>query len=303
MAIRPPLKVKNNKLKKTKSTKRRPGKITIALAIIVLVAAALFIDSNTRIVTTEYELYYPNLPDAFDGYRIVVLSDMHGAEYGKNNERLITKIEAAQPDIIAITGDLIDRFQAKKPVEKQIEIAETLLKSIMPIAPVYYITGNHEWDSGALWELFTMLEEQGVHILRNKYVRIHSGGESIILAGTDDPNGPADMKKPREFVEGIFESEGNGFIVMLEHRNYNLNLYSELGVDLVLSGHAHGGMVRLPFTDGLIGPSLELFPTYTAGVYTKGDTNLLVSRGIGNHLGWTRFLNNPQITVAVLRTA
>jgi len=267
----------------------------------LLAVAALFVDSNTRIKTAEYELHYQNLPDAFDGFRIVVLSDMHGAEYGENNERLISKIREAEPDIITITGDLIDRFQAKKPVEKQIEIAKTLVDGLLPIAPVYYITGNHEWDTGAIRTLLVLLEDQGVQILRNRFTRLHAGSETIILAGTDDPNGPADMIKPREFVEGIRRSGETGFIVMLEHRNYNLPLYSELGVDLVLSGHAHGGMVRLPFTDGIIGPSLELFPTYTDGIYNMGDTNMLVSPGLGNHLGWTRFLNNPQITVAVLR--
>jgi len=288
-------------LRKARSIKRRSGRILIVLAIIVLAVAALYIDSNTRMVTTEYELHYPNLPDAFDGFRIVVLSDIHAAEHGKDNERLIKKVMDANPDIIAVTGDLIDRYQAKKPVEKQMEIAETLVNGITPIAPVYYITGNHEWDTGVARELLTMLDWNGVQVLRNRYTRLYSGGESIMLAGTDDPNGPVDMIKPREFVEGIFEAEGDGFIVMLEHRNYNLPLYSELGVDLVLSGHAHGGMVRLPFTDGLIGARLEPFPTYTSGVYSMDDANMVVSRGLGNHMGWTRFLNNPQVVVAVLR--
>jgi len=254
-------------------------------------------------VTTEYEVDFPNLPAAFDGYRIVVLSDIHGTEHGKDNQRLIDSVRNANPDIIAITGDLIDRFQTKNPVERQLEIAETLVKGIVPIAPVYYITGNHEWDSGAVRPLLEMLEGHGVQVLRNRYTRLESDGESILLAGVDDPNGPADMAKPREFIDRVFETEGAGFMVLLEHRNYNLKRSSELGVDLVLCGHAHGGMVRLPFTDGIIGPTLDLFPTYTNGIYTEGDTKTIVSRGLGNHMGWTRFLNNPQLVVAVLRTA
>ena len=130
---------------------------------------------------------------------------------------------------------------------------------------------------------------------------IESGGETMILAGTDDPNGPADMIKPRELVKRIREAEGAGFMVMLEHRNNNLPLYSELGVDLVLCGHSHGGYIRLPFIDGLFGPQRDWFPTYTNGVYAMGGTNMVVSRGIGNHIIIPRFLNNPHIVVTILR--
>ena len=277
----------------------------IILIIIVLAVGILLYDSNTRLVTTEYELYYPNLPDAFDGFRIVVLSDVHAAEFGKNNELLIKKTLEANPDIIAVTGDLIN-FSRTTAVETQIERAKTLVNGLTPAAPVYYITGNHEWSRriDGPWALLTVLEEQGVHILRNKYTHLEAGGESIILAGTDDRNGPADMVKPDEFVANIRKAEGDAsFIVMLEHRNYNLSLYSELGVELVLCGHSHGGIIRLPFTDGLIGQQRDLFPTYTNGVYTMGETNMVVSRGIGNHTRLLRFLNNPHIVVIVLRNS
>jgi len=90
-------------------------------------------------------------------------------------------------------------------------------------------------------------------------------------------------------------------VIALYHRNNQLQMFSEFGVDLVLSGHAHGGMVRLPFTDGLIGGNYEWFPTYTSGLYTRGGTNMIVSRGVGNHFGWTRFLNNPEVVVIDLR--
>jgi len=280
--------------------KRRKHVIPILLLILVLIMAILLYDSNTRIVTTEYDLSYSNLPDSFDGFRILALSDIHAAEFGKNNERLISKVKAAKPDIIAVLGDFIDNSKTP-PIDKQLEIAQTLITGLTPIAPVYYITGNHEWDSGGIWPLLSMLEEHGVKILRNKYTQLNAGGESIILAGTDDPNGPADMIKPADFVKKIYAAEGECFVVMLEHRNNNLDLYSGLGVDLVLCGHAHGGIIRLPFTDGLIGPQRDWLPTHTSGVYKVGDTNMIVSRGIGNHTGYPRFLNNPQIVVTTLR--
>ena len=283
-----------------KKKKRRIFPWVIALMIVAV--AAILADSYYRIVTTEYVLSYPNLPDTFDGFRIVVLSDVHAAEFGKNNERLIAKVRDSNPDIIAITGDLTDEFE-RLPTNAQIERAKTLTDSLIQIAPVYYITGNHEWDKGGIWELLPMLEEHGVTILRNRYTRLESANDSIILAGTDDPNGPADMIKPDEFVGKIREAEGDAFVIMLEHRNNRLPLYSELGVDLVLCGHAHGGIIRLPFTDGLIGPAREWLPSYTNGLYTMGNTNMIVSRGIGNHTGWPRFLNNPHIVVAVLSAA
>jgi len=273
----------------------------IILLALLMLAGFLYYDSNTRLVTTEHVLYFTDLPEAFDGYRIVLLADIHGAELGEDNERLVESVRTANPDIIAIAGDLIDRYQAGKPVERQLEIAQTLVSQLVDVAPVYFVTGNHEWDSGMVRPLFEMLENSGVDVLRNQYRRLELGGESIILAGVDDPGGPADMTKPDVFIESIRDRENVDFIVALNHRNYNLSLFSKLGVDLVLSGHAHGGMVRLPLTDGLIGPQSEIFPTHTSGVYTRGDTNMVVSRGVGNHLGWTRFLNNPEVVVVELR--
>ena len=284
-------------------SKRRRRTFLIVLLLLVISAAILVFDSNTRLVTTEYELSYPNLPEQYDGFRIVQLSDLHSSEFGKDNTRLIEKVRDAKPDIIAVTGDLIDRYQIKKPVEKQLEVAEALITALVPIAPVYYVTGNHEWDSGVIHPLLDMLEERGVHVLRNQYQRLENGGGAIIIAGAEDPNGPADGIKPADFVEKIFEDEGASFLVMLTHRNNTLPLYSSLGVDLVLCGHAHGGIVRLPFTDGLVGPNFDFLPTYTNGVYTMGTTNMIVSRGLGNHIGWPRFLNNPHIVAAVLKHA
>jgi len=253
-----------------------------------------------RLVTSEFKLQYANLPGAFDGYRIVLLADLHGAELGEDNERLVAAVREANPDIIAIAGDLIDRHQAIRPVERQLETAKTLVTQLVAIAPVFYVTGNHEWDSGMIRPLLEMLRASGVYVLQNQYRLIDVSGETIIIAGVDDPGGPADMIKPREFIENIRQRESADFIVVLNHRNYHLSMFSRLGVDLILSGHAHGGMVRLPFTDGLIGPQYELFPTYTSGVYSEGDTNMVVSRGLGNHFGWTRFLNNPEVVVVEL---
>lgn len=281
--------------------KKRVRVFPIVLLILVLAIGALFFDSNSRIVTNEYQLYFENLPDGFDGFRIVVLADIHAAVFGENNERLVTKVAEAEPSIIAIAGDFIDSYGSLS-LEQQLEVAEALIVSLSPIAPIYYVTGNHEWEGGGIRPLLDMLSERGVNVLRNRFVRLYSGGDSIVLAGTDDPNGPADMIRPDELVSRIRNAEDDSFIVMLEHRNNNLTLYSGLGVDLVLSGHSHGGYIRLPFLGGVFGQQRDLFPPYTAGEFSRGDTTMLVSRGIGSHIGIPRFLNNPQVLVAVLRS-
>ena len=283
---------------------KRKRRISLFIfTLIILTFAIFYIDSNVRIVTTEYELYYPGLPESFDGYRIVVLSDIHGAEFGRDNHRLVSRVEEARPDIITILGDFIDEYGTPS-LARQLEVAETLVRQLVEIAPVYFVTGNHDWASGELPTLLAILEEYGVTVLQNRYVLLESGLETIILAGTDDPNGPADMIRPEEFVRRTRYAQGDEFFIMLEHRNRNLSLYSRLEIDLVLSGHAHGGIIRLPFTDGLIGPRRELFPSYTSGVYQlPGEhTRMVVSRGLGSPFLWMRLFNNPEVVVVELRT-
>lgn len=277
--------------------KRRHIGLKILLFVIVLTSFLLY-DSNTRIVTDTYPLYYDNLPVSFDGYRITQLSDIHSAQFGNQNSKLTDAVIKTRPNIIVITGDLITYSDTIDDVRL---IIEPLIQALVDIAPVYYVTGNHEWDSDCLRELLKTLKQNDVTVLQNSYVRLAVGEQSIVLAGVDDPNGPADMISPESLVSKIRAAEGDPFIVLLEHRNSFLNRFSELGIDLVMCGHAHGGMIRLPFIGGLVGPSRELFPEYTNGVYAKNGTNMLVSRGIGNGTGIPRFLNNPQIPVALLR--
>jgi len=279
------------------------GVFLFILTVITVTVVVILFDSNTRLVTTEYELYYENLPESFDGYRIVLLADLHGAEHGDDNKRLVDAVRDANPDIITIAGDLVDSYQPGRPVEKQFDIVQTLVHQLVRIAPVYYVTGNHEWDIGGVSvteQFLSMLRENDVIVLRNQHRQLTIGNDSIILAGVEDPGGPADMIKPDDFISNVMDRENPDFLIVLNHRN-NSPLFGKQGVDLILSGHAHGGMVRLPFTDGLIGAQNEIFPTYTRGVYTRGETNMVVTAGLGNHFGWTRFLNNPQVVVVELR--
>lgn len=253
------------------------------LLILVILLALVTIDSTKRVAMREYEVPFSGLPKGFDGYKIVQLSDIHG----RNGADYIALVEEAKPDIIAITGDLIDD-------KTDLSFAFPLLTELVKIAPVYYITGNHEYDGADLSGLIEIMENTGVTFLRNDHTVLNRNGDSIILAGTDDPNGRADMKTPAELMYGIREELGNGFCVVMNHRNDKIEEFSELGAELVLSGHAHGGIIRFPFTDGLIGPGLEFLPDYTSGVYEWKNTKMVVSRGLAAHV---RFMNNPEVTV------
>jgi len=262
---------------------------------IAVVIAGFTADSNYRIVTEEYTLSYENLPDAFSGYRIAQLSDLHGKEFGPDNSYLISKLIEAKPDIIAVTGDLIDD-------PSQLSWVRRLSEQLVDIAPVFYVTGNHEWPTGVIRDLFDILSEAGVTVLRNSYVELSADGESILLVGIEDPNGPADMKKPPEIVKNIRDDHGDKYMLLLVHRNDWLGYYSHLDVETAVCGHAHGGLVRLPFTDGLVDTRLNLFPTYTSGLYTEDGTDMIVSRGLGNSGKTFRFLNNPHIPIIILES-
>lgn len=274
--------------------KRRGRKGRVVFIIILLIISALLIDSNYRLVTTEYTIPVSGLPAGFNRYRIVQLSDIHASEFGEENKTLISAVKEQEPDIITITGDLIDDVG-------QLDTVGPLLRALAAIAPVYYISGNHEWASGDVTNLFSLLEECGVKALRNEFEILTHNGAQVVLAGVDDPNGPFDMKKPKELAEEIATAAGeDAFVILLAHRNDALERYEDIAADIILCGHAHGGMIRIPFTEGLIGPGLEWFPEYTGGVYDEEDTLLVVSRGIGNHTGYPRFLNNPQVVSVTL---
>ena len=263
--------------------------------VLLIVVALLFADSNLRLTVSRYEIRFASLPDAFDGFKIVQLSDLHETEFGKDNSKLVEKVKNENPNIIAITGDMVDE-------QGHEDYVRTLIPQLAAIAPVYYVSGNHEWACGAARDIFSLLKELGANVLRNDYDVLTLANDSIIIAGADDPCGPYDMMTHEELVNGIREAEGDKFTVMLYHRNNKLDEFSSLGVDLILSGHAHGGMVRLPFTEGVIGPAREWFPTNTAGEYTQGDSVMVVSRGIGYYAA-PRLLNNPDVVSITLRAA
>lgn len=276
--------------------KQRSKRLRRTLLLVLLVLAVLIGDGRLRLTSTEYSLSFDNLPAAFDGFRIVQLSDVHGAVFGAGNERLLRAVAAAEPDLIALTGDLADR-------DTDLEDTDQLLAGLAEIAPLYYVSGNHEWSEDLLEPLQVLFQRRGVRYLRNEYLTLERADQHIVLAGVEDPNGWRDQLRPDALAARIRETYPEDFVLLLGHRNDFLEKYPTLPVDLILCGHAHGGVIRIPGVGGLLGTNRELFPDYTAGVYTGETYRLLVSRGLGRMRGIPRIFNNPEVVALTLRCA
>ena len=276
--------------------RRHPLRWVAALLILLAVGWCFLQWQLWGIQVTVTQVGVHGLPDGFEGLRIVQISDLHGHEYGQDSEALLALVAQQAPEFIVVTGDLIDQ-------ESHLAMVPALARGLAAIAPTYYVTGNHEWAVGGVPRLKGILTECGVTVLSNQYVTLERNGDSLVLAGVDDPNGYADQKTPEELYGEIHREAGDLCTILLAHRNDRFDQYAAAGYDLVISGHAHGGIVRLPFTDGLLGTDRKLFPTWTAGVYTLGDSTLFVSRGLGNNtvpIHGFRLFNRPDLAVLEL---
>jgi len=261
--------------------------------ILILICLLILWDSSHRLVVTEYHLQYTNLPEAFDGFTLVQLSDLHASEFGEHNSRLVSKVAAVHPDLIALTGDYIESA-------KDIPITEHLIRQLSDIAPVTFTSGNHDWASGAISELKQAVTDSGGVYLSNEWMAVEQDGQQILLAGVEDPNGRADMIRPDGLLAQINADHPNSFVILQAHRNDFVKKYPVLPCDLVLTGHGHGGVIRLPFVGGLIGTEVNFFPTYDAGLFQSGRYTMVVSRGLGDTPLIPRFLNNPEIVSITL---
>ena len=277
--------------------KRRPRRrgVWILLPLVLLSAVYGWWD-NTTLQVTRFDPAFTDLPAGFNGCRIVVLSDLHGARFGADNADLFAAVAAEQPDYIFYLGDLEDKYRG--PVAGYpAEVAEGL----SAIAPTYYVTGNHEWAIGGVPALKKELEAHGVSVLSNQFVTLERNGDTAVLAGIDDPNGYADQKTPEQLAAELYAACGDPFWMLLAHRNDHFaGQYSLLGADLVISGHGHGGIIRLPFTDGLLSTDRTLFPSYTAGLYEENGSTLFATRGLGNSGPSFRLFNRPEVAVVTL---
>lgn len=273
----------------------RRRKTAVLLVLTALLAAGFLLWGNCSLQTTETALVSPALPPAFDGLRIVELADLHGRVFGRGSRRLLAAVRRAEPDLICIDGDLFDEHT-------DLAMLPPLLRGLCAIAPVYYVTGNHEWRVPGLRGILAQMRACGVTVLQDDWRVLRRGEDALIVAGTDDPCGPAERKTPAELIADIRAEAGEAaFLLLLTHRNDQLPQWSALGVQAVLAGHCHGGVVRLPFVGGLFGTDRWLFPAWDAGLYRQGETALYVSRGLGYTNVHFRLFNRPEVAVIVLR--
>ncbi len=279
-----------------KRRRRRRSHRLLKFLLVLVLCAGFFWWSNHSLQVEQFTYLSPQLPAGFDGCVVVQLSDLHGAVFGEDNRELIGQVRELEPDYIFLTGDLLDRWR-RTPHSYAVELG----RSLAGIAPTYFVTGNHEWALPDVPGLKRKLEAAGVTVLSNSWEVLERGGDSLVLAGIDDPNGYADQKTPEELAAEVGGAFGDSFWLLLAHRNNCFeDQYSHLGADLVISGHGHGGMIRLPFTDGLISVERTLFPSYTAGFYEANGGKLFVSRGLGNPGPSFRLFNRPQVVALTM---
>ncbi len=281
-------------------TKKRLLIILTSVILVLGVLVGLIAWGNKALMVTEITIESQKLPESFEGFKIAHVSDLHNDEFGKDNVKLISLIENCNPDIIAITGDIFDCHHT------DVDVAIAFAEKASEIAPCYYVAGNHEQRVPEAYErLLNSFEEIGITVLDNKAVKIERAGQSINVLGVSDPGFETDYlfgdteSVMRTHLQEI-ATDNESFNLLLSHRPELFDVYEDFDLDLVLTGHAHGGQFRLPFVGGLYAPNQWLFPEYDAGLYTEDGTNMIVSRGIGNSLFPFRINNRPEVIMVTL---
>jgi len=267
------------------------------ISVITAVAAGLAVFlhwQNMGLVVSRYNITSEKISQEYNGIKIVHISDLQDAEFGKNNIKLVEKIRKQTPDIIVITGDIIDSHRTD--FNKAAEFAGEAVK----IAPVYYVSGNHEGVTGRYDKLKEMLVSEGVNVLDNESVYLDEK-HLIRITGAMDPYF-SDKQYTADFIKSTMAENTDCFNIVLCHRPEMFETYIEAGADLTFCGHAHGGQIRLPFIGGVLAPHQGLFPEYTEGVHTKGGKSMVISRGLGNSVFPFRLFNRPEIVTVELNS-
>ncbi|MBU0905429.1 MAG: metallophosphoesterase [Firmicutes bacterium] len=262
--------------------------VSILLSIVVFIYI-----NNNWITTMNHNVSSPNIPAAFDGYRIVQVSDLHDATFGENQQRLVKKVKQAKPDLIVITGDLVDSRRYDLP--NSLDLVDQLVK----LADVYYVTGNHEVATNDVELIKSELKALGVHVLSNETLLLEHGNNAIAISGIEDPL----MGQTASEMLAEADIRSDVFTILLAHRPEDFQTYDEFEIDLTFSGHAHGGQFRIPFVGGLIAPGQGFFPKFTAGIHEKEQSKLVISRGLGNSILPFRLFNLPEIVVVTLQSS
>ncbi len=258
------------------------------LAFCVLIGF-IYINQHWLIVT-KYSIVTSKLPKEMNGLKIVQISDLHYATFGDRQKNLIQKVKNEKPDLIFITGDLVDRFRY------DLQQSLDAVKGFIEIAPVYYITGNHEEELNVKDEIAEKLTQMGAHVLFNNSDYFVKKDVAIQIVGIDDP---ISGKNAQEMLDLALKDDQT-YKILLAHRPEDYKTYEKFGIDLTFNGHEHGGIIRIPGIGGLINHNFDLFPTHIEGIEKSGGLTQVISRGLGNSGPTFRVFNRPEIVVAEL---
>ena len=274
-------------------------KVIIIIFIIVVLLSYYLYFQNTELQVSSYDIVDNRIPKEFNEYKIVQVSDFHNTKSNKLTDDLVKEIKIQKPNIIVITGDLIDSNKT------DVDVAISFIKRLKNIAPTYFITGNHEASISEYENLKEKLESEDVIVLENKTEVLEIADTKINLIGINDPNmfyqpyASDNEKIKSELIEANYDK--NNYSILLSHRPELFDTYVNNELDLVLTGHAHGGQVRIPFIGGLVSPNQGFFPKYTGGIFKEDNTSMIVSRGIGNSIIPFRVNNRPELVVVQLK--
>lgn len=287
---------KNAKAGKVKSNSVQRKRIRWIGLVCILLLGLWVLYGNVSLQTTVYEIEIAEEYAKLDDFTIVQISDLHNARFGKEQARLLATVREQEPDIITVTGDLVDSSHT------DIDVAMEFIEQAVEIAPVYYVTGNHEgWLGGAYSELETRMETAGAFVLNDVMYSGQFEGLDLNIAGVHDPDMPGNnIVLTKQTIQAL-TCDAEGYTILLSHRPELYDTYVSSGANLVLAGHYHGGQFRIPFIGGVIAPGAGFFPEYAEGTFTEGNMTMVVSRGLGNSVIPVRINNRPEVVVVKLQ--
>ena len=273
--------------KKTRKKTTRFIKFKVIISVIVLCILLIGVVGSYLLTINRYELRTHKVQTAI---RLLFIADLHSCQYGNNQKDLIQAIQAQQPDIILFGGDIADD---KIPIENLTGLLEAIAKKY----PCFYVTGNHEYWSGEVDDIKRFFRSYGVTVLEGKYKSLVIRGETIVICGVDDPESGNFESQLTAAAQG---TKIGAYTVLLSHRPELFSRYAANDFDLVLSGHAHGGLWRIPWIlDGFIAPNQGFFPKYTSGQYQEKSTVMIVSKGLARESTLIPRFFNPTELVTV----
>ena len=270
-------------------------KVFLIIFFLFLVFIYLFVQNNF-VEVTKYEIESEKIPTEFNNYKIIQISDYHNNRSNIIHKDIKKIIKEEKPDIVVITGDFVDSNIT------DVKEALNLIKNINDYSKIYYVSGNHEAVIGEYDDLINGMKKLGVTILDNEVIKLEKDNTFINLIGVKDPRFYSTTSRytmTKTFKE--LDYDKNLFSVLLSHRPELFDIYVSNKVDLVLTGHAHGGQIRIPFIGGVIAPDQGFFPKYTSGLFEEKNTKMIISRGIGNSVLPFRINNRPEIVIVTLK--